>query len=206
MSTTYRMIVRAPKGGIEWRGEQYRGGQYLPEAAAVDLGVILPVCGGAPGPEEVDLAELTDEQLATLAGRIADEQQRRGPAMPARVTVPISAKQPVKNKYASTAPKQWAKTVEHVPADAANGHDWEGQWLTRGAKVDLAPGDLYLETDIVNQGARMDVDLYVVCPDGSSSRIGSADSKGWAQALRLTAREYLALSPAERLRKAEELD
>jgi hypothetical protein len=43
-------IGRAPKGGLEFNGRIYRGGQFCPLAA-----VIPPVCGGAPEAEELPI-------------------------------------------------------------------------------------------------------------------------------------------------------
>lgn len=43
-----RLIGRAPKGGVEYNGKVYRGGQFCPLAAAIP-----PVRGGAPARREV---------------------------------------------------------------------------------------------------------------------------------------------------------
>lgn len=48
LGKTYH-VGRAPKGGIEYGGKSYRGGQFCPLAA-----VVPAVCGGAPEPEAAE--------------------------------------------------------------------------------------------------------------------------------------------------------
>lgn len=94
----------------------------------------------------------------------------------------------------------WAKTVTSVAANAANGHDWAGDWLAVGCQVDLEPGTLYI---LCEKGRKnTDYTLKVVLPNGKTRSIDTSSEKGWGQQMRKVAREWLALSPETRIVRA----
>lgn len=95
----------------------------------------------------------------------------------------------------------WAKSLRSVPETAETGHVYEGSWLTPGARVDLAIGDLYLNSVYLRSGRRnLRVQLLLVMPDGPAL-LQESTKAAWAQELRKKTRDWLELSPKERIAK-----
>lgn len=94
----------------------------------------------------------------------------------------------------------WAKEILGVSANASTGHDWDGSWLTAGISIDLEIGAMYIEC--LKERKSTSYLLRLVLPNGHSRKIATSVSTGWAQEMRATAREWLALSNEQRIVRA----
>lgn len=106
----------------------------------------------------------------------------------------------------SSATKDWCKELTAVDANATSGRDYEGEWVSVGSTADLPIGALLVHVDYVEhrrRGRELNrARLGLVLPNGLLWWIHvSTSEKGWAQELRRPAREWMALTPAERIRR-----
>jgi hypothetical protein len=100
--------------------------------------------------------------------------------------------------------KCWCKKLTSVKSPARTGYDYEGEFLGVEKTVELNVGDVILHID---ESGSNGIGIIVPVPDNSDYRPivwVTSTSGSWAGALAGVARDYLAMSPEDRVKRAVE--